>query len=69
MHHLPYLPVLCVRKDTGWPGGGFEKPEQDTSDVYSFDWQEYPLPSLEQLRKAHEDYALGSGPMKRNGFS
>ncbi len=58
IHNLPYLPVLCVRKDTGWPGGGFEDPQQHTSKVYAFAWEEYPIPSVEQFRKAYNDYAL-----------
>ncbi len=58
IHELPYLPVLCVRKDTGWPGGGFQNPKEDTMAVYAFPWEEYPLPSIEQFRKAYDDYAL-----------
>ncbi len=57
-YELPYLPVLCVRKDTGWPGGGFKNPEKDTEEVYGFAWEEYPIPTIEQFKKAHNDYAL-----------
>lgn len=58
IHEFPYLPVLCVRKDTGWPGGGFENPEQDTEEVYAFPWEDYPIPTIEQFRAAYAQYKL-----------
>ncbi|MFV0431931.1 MAG: hypothetical protein ACK5MJ_07135 [Alphaproteobacteria bacterium] len=58
IHHLPYLPVICVRKDTGWPGGGFENPQKDTEAVYLFAWEEYPTPSIEMLLDAYKRYEV-----------
>ncbi len=54
LKNLPYLTILVVQRDTGYPGLGFtgvlvEKYAEETAKVFLFDWLKYGNPGAKEF--------------------